>query len=154
MYSVSLILHSLLRWLVVALLIFSIVVSGEARARNRVFNAFHNSIRHWTATLAHVQLLIGIFLYNKSDLTSYFWKYFPTSSQHIDTAFFGLFHPIMMFAAVLFITIGSSVAKRKPSAQEKFKAMFLWFMAAFVLLLIAIPWPFSPLANRPFIRPF
>lgn len=154
MYATSLFLHSLLRWLLVLFLVFSILISGEAQARNRAFTKFHNAIRHWSATLAHVQLLIGIFLYSKSDLSSYFWKHLPTSLQHLDTAFFGLFHPTMMLIAVLFITIGSSVAKRKTTSQEKFRTMFSWFTAAFIILLIAIPWPFSPLASRPLIRPF
>jgi hypothetical protein len=30
--------------------------------------------------------------------------------------------------------------------------MALWFTAALLLILVAIPWPFSPFAQRPYLR--
>jgi len=36
--------------------------------------------------------------------------------------------------------------------KEKFKIMLLWYGIALIIILIAIPWPFSPLANRPYLR--
>ena len=55
---------------------------------------------------------------------------------------------------VVIITIGSAKAKRKKGAYAKFKTLFLWFVIALVLIFAAVPWPFSPLAQRPFLRSF
>jgi len=57
-----------------------------------------------------------------------------------------------MLTAIVIITIGSALAKRKKTDKEKFKTMLVWFSAALLIIFIAIPWPFSPLANRPYIR--
>jgi hypothetical protein len=57
-----------------------------------------------------------------------------------------------MIMAIIIITIGSALAKRKSSDKEKFKTMGLWFSIALIIIFIAIPWPFSPFANRPYFR--
>jgi hypothetical protein len=59
-----------------------------------------------------------------------------------------------MTVAVVLITIGSAMAKRQQTDHGKFKTMALWFLLGLIVILIAIPWPFSPLANRPYIRHF
>jgi cbb3-type cytochrome oxidase subunit 3 len=30
--------------------------------------------------------------------------------------------------------------------------MLVWFTIALIIIFIAIPWPFSPFANRPYFR--
>ena len=60
----------------------------------------------------------------------------------------------LMTLAVLFITIGSAASKRQETDRAKFKTMTVWFLLALLLMFIAIPWPFSPLANRPYLRSF
>jgi hypothetical protein len=57
-----------------------------------------------------------------------------------------------MLIAIVLITIGSAVAKLKTVQENKFKTMLIWFSIALVIIFIAIPWPFSPLANRPYLR--
>lgn len=112
-----------------------------------------NSVRHLTATIAHIQLIIGILVYTQSPLVQYFWSDFKEASQSIDTLFFGLLHLLLMLVAITVITIGSALAKRRQSDREKFKTMLGWFLVAFIIILFAIPWPFSPLAARPYFRP-
>jgi drug/metabolite transporter (DMT)-like permease len=65
-----------------------------------------------------------------------------------------LYHFILMLTSVMVVTIGSALAKRKPAGREKFKIMLIWFAIALFIILIAIPWPFSTFANRPYLRPF
>ena len=72
----------------------------------------------------------------------------------MDLTFFGLIHILFMLTAIVIITIGSALAKRKPTDSEKFKTMLLWFSLALMLIFVAIPWPFSPLANRPYFRSY
>jgi len=60
----------------------------------------------------------------------------------------------MMLAAIIIISIGSGSAKRKLTDREKFKTMATWFTIAFIIILISIPWKFSPFATRPYFRPF
>jgi cytochrome bd-type quinol oxidase subunit 2 len=119
---------------------------------NKEFSQTDNSIRHWTATIAHVQLTIGIILYVKSPVISYFWKNVKEAVSNPDALFFGLYHFLMMLTAIVIITVGSALAKRKKSDKEKFKTMLVWFSVALLIIFLAIPWPFSPFTARPYLR--
>jgi hypothetical protein len=112
----------------------------------------YNAVRHWTATIAHIQLMIGIVLYFQSPIIKYFLANFKEAVRAFDLLFFGLIHGSLMITAIVIITIGSAKAKRKTVDQEKFKTMLLWFSIALIIIFISIPWPFSPLANRPYYR--
>ncbi|MDD2950909.1 MAG: hypothetical protein PHU29_08990, partial [Sulfuricurvum sp.] len=61
-------------------------------------------------------------------------------------------HSFTMLIAILLITVGSALAKRKTSDREKFKTIAIWFTIALLLILAAIPWEFSPLVSRPYFR--
>lgn len=152
MYQTLLFYHSIIRWFVLASLIISIYKSYKGYYSNSVFTKSDNAIRHWTTTIAHIQLVIGIVLYSQSPIIKYFWSNFKEAIQDFDTTFFGLIHVFLMLTSIVIITIGSALSKRKKNDSEKFKIMLLWFSIALLLIFIAIPWPFSPLANRPYFR--
>ncbi len=153
MYPTLLFLHSIFRWLVLLSLIYALARAIQGYRSERVFTKTDDSVRHWTATIAHVQLLIGIILYTQSPLVSY---YFGTSRKEAlaEPFFFSIIHIALMLLAVVGITLGSSMAKRKPTANGKFLTQIVWFSLALLLIFVAIPWPFSPLATRPYFRPY
>lgn len=152
MYQTLTFYHSILRWLVLASLLYSIFRAYKGYTSHTVFNKTDNLTRHWTATIAHIQLVIGIILYTQSPIIKYFWTNFNDAIHHIDTAFFGLIHIALMLNAIILITIGSALSKRKETDKEKFKTMLFGFLASLIIIFIAIPWPFSPFANRPYFR--
>lgn len=152
MYQTLTFYHSIVRWLVLASLLYSIYRAYKGYTSNAQFSKTDNSIRHWTATIAHIQLVIGITLYTQSPIIKYFWKNFNEAIHNIDTAFFGLLHIILMLIAIILITIGSALSNRKTTDKEKYKTMVVWFSISLIIIFIAIPWPFSPLANRPYFR--
>lgn len=152
MYQTLTFLHSIFRWLVLISLIYAIFRAYKGYISNSVFFRTDDSIRHWTATIAHIQLVLGISLYSQSPIVSYFWKNFNTAKESFDLLFFGLIHIFLMLISIVLITIGSALAKRKQTDKEKFKTMLLWFGLGLIIIFIAIPWPFSPLSNRPYFR--
>ena len=102
--------------------------------------------------IAHIQLVTGMVLYFKSPVIKYFWANFNEAATKMDYTFFGIIHISLMLSAIVLITIGSAMAKRKQTDREKFKTILVWFSISLVIIFIAIPWPFSPLANRPYLR--
>lgn len=152
MYQILTFLHSTFRWLVLLSLIYTIFKAYKGYFLDKEFSKTDDSVRHWTATIAHIQLILGIILYSKSPIIQYFWKNFKEAKESPDLLFFGLIHIFLMFLSIILITIGSAIAKRKPTDKEKFKAMLIWFTIALIIIFIAIPWPFSPFANRPYFR--
>lgn len=152
-YFYLLTFHSIFRWLVFLSLIWSVVNSFQKLRTNKSFTKGDNALRHWTATLAHIQLVIGIILYIKSPIVKQFWNH-SSADTSFEILFFSLIHIGLMILAVVMVTIGSALAKRKLEDREKFRTILLWFSLVLLIILIAIPWPFSPLAQRPYLRTF
>lgn len=152
MYQTLTFLHSTFRWLVLLSLISSLFIAYKGYFSNKKFSKTDDSVRHWTATIAHVQLILGITLYSQSPIVKYFWNNFSTAKESFDLLFFGLIHIFLMLFSIVLITIGSALTKRKTTDKEKFKTMLIWYTIALIIIFIAIPWPFSPFANRPYFR--
>ncbi|MCP1995911.1 hypothetical protein [Flavobacterium sp. HSC-61S13] len=145
-------LHSAVRWLLLVFLLYAIFISYIGYRFQRLYTIHHNQIRHWTATLAHLQLILGLILYIRNPMTTYFWKNLSLSTTDLNILFYGLLHPLSMFIVVVLLTIGSSLAKRKLEAKNKHQTVFIWFLISLILIFICIPWPFSPLSQRPYLR--
>lgn len=152
MYTVLLTIHSVFRWLVLMSLLYALYRAYRGYSSQAVFTPTDNAVRHWTATIAHVQLLLGIVLYTQSPLMRYFWRDLSATIYQTNMAFFGLVHLVLMLTAIIVVTLGSAFAKRKALDREKFRTMLVWFSVALFIILVAIPWPFSPLAQRPYVR--
>jgi len=152
MYQTLTFLHSTFRWLVLLSLLYSIFRGFKGYFANKEFSKTDNSARHWTATIAHIQLVLGITLYSQSPIIKYFWNHFNEATESFDLLFFGLIHIFMMLLSIILITLGSSITKRKITDKEKFKTMLIYFIIALGIIFTAIPWPFSPFANRPYFR--
>lgn len=154
MYNTLLALHSLMRWLILVSLIFAIIRGYYGWLLNKPYLKFDNRVRHITATVAHIQLVIGAWLYLISPIVAYFLHHFNTAVHERTIRFFGMEHVTMMLIGIIVITIGSAKAKRKTTDREKFKTMAVWFTIALLIILSSIPWSFSPLISRPNFRPF
>lgn len=153
MYIFLLSLHSLFRWLLLGSLLSSIIFSYRSLLRQSAFTPIADSLRHWTATIAHIQLLIGMNLYFQSPIVMF--KMFETTGRvWTEHNFYRYVHISLMISAVVMITIGSAKTKRRPDDQAKYRTILRWFILALFIIFIAIPWPFSPFANRPLFRHF
>lgn len=154
MYSILTGLHSMMRWLVLASLVYGMYRAYRGWFTAKRFSRFDNSVRHTTATIAHIQLMIGLLLYFISPLVSYFLHNFKTAVHERQVRFFGMEHSIMMLLGIVVITIGSAKAKRKITDKAKFRTMAIWFTIGLLIILSSVPWPFSPLVSRPWFRGF
>lgn len=154
MYPFLLALHSFVRWLVLLSLLTGIVRGYIGWLGKKHFSKADNRLRFVTATIAHVQLLLGLWLYIISPITNYFLQNFHTAVHERQIRFFGMEHSVVMLLAVIVITVGAAKVRRKIEDQAKFKIMAIWFTIALLMILSSIPWSFSPLVSRPLLRPF
>ena len=154
MYPTLLAAHSLVRWLVLISLLIAIFRSFRGWLSNKPFTKRDNAVRHWTATIAHIQMSLGIALYIISPVIAYFLSHFKDAVHQREFRFFGMEHSLMMLIAVVVITTGSAKAKRVDGDREKFKTIAIWFTIGLLIILTSIPWSFSPLTSRPLFRPF
>lgn len=154
MYAAVLTLHSWFRWLVLVSLIVTLYRAYSGWRNHRSFSGLDNTLRHTTATIAHVQLILGITLYFLSPIVSYFLNNFGEGVHLREIRFFGMEHIVMMLTAVTVITIGSIKTKQKSTDREKFKTMAIWYGIGLFLILVSIPWGILFLVSRPLLRSF
>ena len=154
MFSSLLVLHSMFRWIVLVSLLFAIFRGFYGWNKNRPFTKLDNTTRHWTATITHIQLMIGVWLYFISPWVAYVFRNYSDAVSNREARFFGVEHAPMMLLAITIISIGSAKAKRKATDQQKFKTMALWYTVGLIIILINIPWSFSPFVSRPEFRMF
>lgn len=154
MYPTLLASHSLVRWLVLAALLIAIGYAYNGWLSKRKFSRFDNAVRHWAATIAQVQLILGLWLYVISPFTHHFLRGFSGSIHQRDLRFFGMEHSLMMVVAVVLITIGAVTSKRTATDSGKFKSIAIWYTIGLLIILASIPWAFSPFTSRPNFRPF
>lgn len=154
MYPTLVALHSWMRWLVLISLLFALYRAYRGWLGKKAFTRSDNTVRHTTATILHIQFLLGLWLYIISPLVQTFLHNFKEGMHDRQARFFGLEHITVMLLAIVVITIGSAKAKRKRSDKQKFRTMAIWFTIGLLLVLSSIPWPFSPLISRPWVRGF
>ncbi len=154
MYPTILALHSFVRWLVLTSLLFALYHAYRGWLTGKSYSRFDNSVRYCTVFIAHIQLLLGLWLYFISPIIHYFLYNFKDAVHTREYRFFGMEHSLMMLTAMVLITVGSAKAKHKQSDKETHKTVAIWFTIGLVIILIAIPWGFSPLVSRPYLRLF
>lgn len=152
MYHTLLIIHSYWRWVVLISLLLAIYKSYFGWKKQLNFNKNDNLLRHLTATILHIQLILGLMLYSLSPLVKYFYQDFIHAIHLREIRFFGMEHIFAMIISITIITIGSIKANRKLDDNQKFKTMFWYYLIGLLLIFTSIPWAFSPLVSRPLFR--
>lgn len=153
MYTTVLFLHSAIRWLVLATILYTLIRSYIGWLGNKPFTKSDNLARIITLAVVHIQAAIGLTLYVISPVIRFFFDNFKHAVHHKDFRFFGMEHSLMMLVAVVLITIGSVSVKKKTSDVQKFKTLAIYFTLALLIILSSIPWPFLDMvANRPLYR--
>lgn len=154
MFSSLLALHSFFRWIILFTIIYSIFFACRGWHKKKNFTKHDHWTRMITVSLVHIQLMIGVWLYYISPLVKYFLSNFSESIHQTQLRFFGMEHITMMLIGISLVTVGSSVARRKKTDEEKFKAIVLWYSLALLVIFTSVPWEFSPFTSRPYFRGF
>jgi hypothetical protein len=152
MYFYALLAHSYLRWAVLLSLLLALARAVAGLSSGSRYSKVDAVARTLAVTTTHTQVLVGAGLYFISPLVTYFLSQPVKRTLPLEIWFFAAVHVTLMLTAVVVLTIGSSLAKRAATDQEKFRLTATYFGAALLLILIAVPWPASPLAARPWFR--
>jgi predicted cation transporter len=144
--------HSFLRYLVLLSILLVIYLAWEALVFKKPYTRLHRIATASASGISQLQLLVGFALYFFGPTAQSFWQ--NKSMRWGDGLFFALVHFGLMSAAIAIISIGEALAKREVDERRKFRILFNYFVLALFIILVAIPWPFSPLAQRPWFRSF
>ena len=131
-------LHSLNRYIILALLL-TVIISSFMKWRNKSeYTKTDNKLNLFTFISAHLQLTIGFILYfwNKSDFVNF------DSMFKDGYRFFTVEHTLGMVIAIALITIGRIKGKKITNSAKRHKTTFIYFLIALIVIIASIPWPF------------
>jgi hypothetical protein len=150
-YPFALLLHSWLRWAVLALLVIVVWRAWQGRRGLGPWTAVDERFHAVLVGVMDLQFMLGLWLYAASPFTRAFLTELGGSMSNRLLRFFGLEHVTMMLAAVALVHVGRARSKDVPDPRLRHRRVFAWTLAALLFVLSSIPWPFFPIA-RPLFR--
>lgn len=144
MYNILKHSHSGLRYVVLALLIASIIIAYRGWKSGSAFKEGDRKIALFAMISVHIQLLIGLALYFISPLVQFGGDVMGNSVLR----FYSLEHILMMAISIILITIGHSKSKKMVDSAKRYKTIFMYYLIAFILIMLAIPWPMRDLGSN------
>jgi hypothetical protein len=155
LYNIFLTLHSVLRWVVLALAILAIIRAITGLSFRRGYTTMDNRAGFWFTISMDIQVLMGIILYFfLSPITMTAMQNFAGAMGNASVRFFVVEHSVMMFIAAAVAHLGRILARRADNAASKHRRTLIWFSLALLIVLVSIPWPFMEAVGRPLLRFF
>jgi len=154
MYPLMLVVHSLLRWVVLAagLVAFGRALAGM-RAR-RAWTAGDDRAGQVFVGTLDLQLLIGLVLYfGLSPITRAAIQDFGAAMGNSMLRFWAVEHILGMVIAVALAHVGRVRVRKTTDPVRRHKLAAIFFGLALIAILATIPWPGMP-AGRPLFRGF
>lgn len=134
--------HSLLRWVLLILLLTIVIKALKGRKGGLSFSAGDKKLSLFCMITAHLQLVLGGFLYVVSPTVQNAISNMGAAMKDANARFWAVEHISLMIIAIAFLTYGHIKCKKVAGDQEKFKTQALYFTLGLVLILVSIPWPF------------
>ncbi|MBI2828081.1 MAG: hypothetical protein HYX77_02260 [Acidobacteria bacterium] len=152
MYLATLVIHSLLRWAVLASGIAAFVRAlAGARAR-REWGTADSRAGLWFVIAVDVQLLLGLALYlGLSPITQVAFQDFGAAMRNSMLRFWAVEHIFGMLVAVVLVHVGRVRVRKTTDAVRRHKLAAIFLGLALLAIALTIPWPGMP-AARPLFR--
>ncbi len=137
-------LHALLRWVVLILIVSAVLRAFLGMQSKKTFSNSDQKTGFFLMIACDIQLLIGLVLYIAGPWGIKNIQQLGMSAVMKDgySRFFAVEHILMMIVAIVLIHIGRAKAKKMGEAVGAHKVSFIYYVIAFVIMMISIPWPF------------
>jgi hypothetical protein len=136
-YQFTLHLHSILRYVALFLILWTIVNSIISLIKKHDFAKSDRFLALLTLIAIHTQIVIGLVLYILSPKVLFMKGVYGNALIR----FFTMEHISIMLVAAIVLTIGYSKAKKQVDIRGH-KKIFVYYLIATILIFAAIPWPF------------
>ncbi len=149
-YTVTVLAHSWLRWLVLPLMMGRIAKALVDRSKDAPYEGPARGFTAATVGLMDVMLLLGVVLLGwLSPLTTAAMADMGSAMGDPLRRFWLVEHPTMMFLALVVAHVGSLMAKRATESRRSHTIVAVALTVALLMILAAIPWPFREAIGRP-----
>lgn len=153
MYAILLMIHSWLRWVVIALGLTAVGRAVGGVGSGRVYDARDNFLSRALVITVDVQLLLGLGLYfGLSPFTQTALANFGGAMKDRMLRFWAVEHGFAMVLGIALVHVARVRVRRAPDAK-KHRTAALWLSIALLLILAGVPWPFMPYGRDWFRMP-
>lgn len=152
MLAFFLFLHNLTRWVVIGTAIWALISAWRGWLGKRTWTETDRKAGVFFGIAMDTQLLIGLILYfglSPKGAAAFAQGMATVMGDNI-LRFYAVEHIFMMVLAVVFVHLGSVFAKKAAEDTRKFRAAAIWYSLSVLLVLVSIPWQYSPLYRLPF----
>lgn len=152
--SITLYLHSWLRWIVVLAGLAAIVLAILGLVQKRAWGRPDRIAGLVFTSAFDTNLLVGLIQYIfTSALTAAAFADMGAAMGNPVLRYFAVEHLALMLVALVVAHIGSSRVKKAEGDAKKHRQALIFYGIAFLLMLAAIPWPFLAAGSgRPWFR--
>ena len=138
----SLVIHSILRWVVLLFGVWAVLSSLFAVISKREYKSADNKSSLFFMISCDIQLLMGLVLY----FTGMWFEKVKSGMGEVMKdpieRYFAVEHAFMMIIAWLLVHVGRSMVKRADTDAQKHRRTLIFFGIALIIILVMIPWPF------------
>ena len=143
MYTAFLVIHSYLRWLVLAAGLIAVVRGIAGTAGRRPWTAGDEAAGRWFVVGLDVQTLLGIVIYLfLSPFTMSAWGDMAETMRNGPLRLIVVEHEVGMLVALALAHIGRARVRKTADAARRHRLAAIFFGLALIVVLLAIPWPF------------
>lgn len=136
--------HSGMRYLIIILMLMAIFFAYQTSKGKRPFIGNTKKTGMFTMILIDIQLLMGLVLYFFFLAGQTNFKLGKLKDQ-LEVSMFrsiAVDHFIGMLIAVVLVHMGYAKAKKAMNDPEAGRKQFLFYLIAFIIIMLVIPWPF------------
>ena len=154
MLALTVVLHSLLRWLVIAFGLFAVLRAISGVSGRRPWTPLDDRAGRLFVTALDIQLLVGLILYGLlSAITRTALADMGTAMKDATLRFYAVEHLVIMLAAIALVHVGHSRARKARSDAARHRTAAIFFTLGLLLILLGTPWPFRAI-GRPLLPSF
>ena len=153
LYPIILFLHSLTRWIVVLGGLWLLVAALSSLGRTSSVETSPVRVP-WRVYLGglHLQLVLGLILLFVSPLALAAWADMGAAMRARPLRFFSVEHTTLMILAIIVAQMGAVRARKARDAARAARSSLVFAGLSFLVILVAIPWPFLGQIARPLLR--
>lgn len=142
MLAFFVVLHSLTRWIVLVLAVIALFRAYRGWLGKQPWTEMDRKIGVFFGAGMDTQLLLGGILYFLGNwgVKAFAMAEQVAADQRMATLFFAVEHTFAMLVAVVLVHVGSVMSRKAPDDASKHQRAALWFTAALLLVMVAIPW--------------
>jgi hypothetical protein len=152
MYSLVLMLHSWLRWLVVLAAVAVVVRAAIGLRARKLWGPADDRGMLFLTIAFDIQVLLGLVLYvGLSPVIGLAFQNLGAAMRNGAIRFFLIEHMFGMLVAVALVHVGRVKVRKSVDAAAKHRLALTFVVISLIVLVLSIPWPGTP-PDRPLFR--